>query len=54
MVYSSQFNVNEHAHRVSDCIEKDVDFTAWVHDNEDEDDVEVGTQKAQVRANSQL
>lgn len=54
MVYSSQFNVNEHAHRVSDFIEKDVDFTAWVHDNEDEDDVEVGTQKAQVRANSQL
>ena len=54
MAYSSQFNVNEHVHRVTDFMEKDVDFNAWVHDNEDEDVVEVGTQRTQPMASSQL
>jgi Wiskott-Aldrich syndrome protein len=53
MAYSSQFNVNEHVHRVTDFIEKDVDFTAWVHDNDDEDIVEVGTSQTRPMADSQ-
>ncbi|TDL18918.1 hypothetical protein BD410DRAFT_900558 [Rickenella mellea] len=41
MAYSSQFDVEGQVDKVSDFLEKDVDFDAWVNVDDDADEVEV-------------
>lgn len=38
MVYNSQFDLESRVNQVSNFLEKDVDFAAWVRDEDDDDD----------------
>lgn len=38
MVYNSQFDLESRVNQVSKFLEKDVDFAAWVRDEDDDDD----------------
>ncbi|KAH8117658.1 hypothetical protein DFH11DRAFT_1852162 [Phellopilus nigrolimitatus] len=45
MTYNSQFDVDAQVNQLSNFLEQDVDFGAWVRDTDDEDDDEVAVEK---------